>query len=43
MGVIVGATVGSVAGFIFLLFVCLAFVFVIRKRNNEDDLANEIK
>ncbi|XP_031594393.2 endothelial cell adhesion molecule a [Oreochromis aureus] len=43
VGVIVGATVGSVAGFIFLLFVCLAFVFMIRRRNNEDDLANEIK
>lgn len=44
VGVIVGATVGSVLGVIFLLFVCCAFlVFFRRRRDNEDDLANEIK
>ncbi|XP_072230933.1 endothelial cell adhesion molecule a isoform X2 [Leuresthes tenuis] len=44
VGVIVGATVGSVLGFIFLLFVCLAFLVLFkRRRYNEDDMANEIK
>ncbi|CAG5878928.1 unnamed protein product [Menidia menidia] len=44
VGMIVGATVGSVLGFIFLLFVCLAFlVFFRRRRYGEDDMANEIK
>uniref|UniRef100_A0A3Q0SCN3 Endothelial cell adhesion molecule a n=1 Tax=Amphilophus citrinellus TaxID=61819 RepID=A0A3Q0SCN3_AMPCI len=42
-GVIVGATIGSVAAFIFLLLLCLAFVFMKRRRDNEDDMANEIK
>lgn len=39
---IVGATVGSVIGFIFLLLVCLVYVLK-RRRDNEDDMANEIK
>ncbi|XP_017288701.1 endothelial cell adhesion molecule a [Kryptolebias marmoratus] len=44
VGMIVGATVGSVLGFIFLLFVCIVFlVFFKRRRENEDDMANEIK
>ncbi|XP_069569817.1 endothelial cell adhesion molecule a [Brachyistius frenatus] len=42
VGMIVGATVGSVVGFIFLLLVCLVFL-VKRRRDNEDDMANEIK
>ncbi|KAM8834479.1 endothelial cell adhesion molecule a [Synchiropus picturatus] len=42
VGVIVGATVGSVAGFIFLLLICLVF-FLRRRRDGEDDMANEIK
>ncbi|KAI3373316.1 hypothetical protein L3Q82_006390 [Scortum barcoo] len=42
VGMIVGATVGSVVGFIFLLLLCLVFL-VKRRRDNEDDLANEIK
>ncbi|KAF3706784.1 Endothelial cell-selective adhesion molecule Precursor [Channa argus] len=42
VGMIVGATVGSVVGFIFLLFICL--VFLMKKRqDSEDDMANEIK
>uniref|UniRef100_A0A3B4WAM4 Endothelial cell adhesion molecule a n=1 Tax=Seriola lalandi dorsalis TaxID=1841481 RepID=A0A3B4WAM4_SERLL len=41
-GVIAGATVGSVIGFIFLLLICLFFV-VKRRRDSEDDIANEIK
>ncbi|XP_024117470.1 endothelial cell adhesion molecule a [Oryzias melastigma] len=44
VGVIVGATVGSVLGFIFLIFLCVGFLVVFRKRSyNEDDMANEIK
>ncbi|KAK5615447.1 hypothetical protein CRENBAI_000889 [Crenichthys baileyi] len=44
VGVIVGATVGSVLGFIFLLCVCVGFLFVFKKRrDNEDEMANEIK
>ncbi|KAM4727366.1 endothelial cell adhesion molecule a [Anableps anableps] len=44
VGVIVGATVGSVLGFIFLLCVCVGFLFIFkRRRDNEDDMANEIK
>ncbi|MED6285219.1 hypothetical protein CHARACLAT_027081 [Characodon lateralis] len=44
VGVIVGATVGSVLGFIFLLCVCIGFLFVFKKRrDNEDEMANEIK
>lgn len=42
VGMIVGATVGSVIGFIFLLLICLVFL-VKRRRDNEDDMANEIK
>ncbi|KAK5859242.1 hypothetical protein PBY51_003323 [Eleginops maclovinus] len=42
VGMIVGATVGSVIGFIFLLLICLVFLVKMR-RNNEDDMANEIK
>nr|XP_020469193.1 endothelial cell-selective adhesion molecule isoform X2 [Monopterus albus] len=42
VGMIVGATVGSVAGFIFLLFICFVFL-VKRRRDSEDDMANEIK
>ncbi|XP_040907076.1 endothelial cell adhesion molecule a [Toxotes jaculatrix] len=42
VGMIVGATVGSVVGFIFLLLICLVFV-VKRRRESEDDMANEIK
>ncbi|KAK9536040.1 hypothetical protein VZT92_005858 [Zoarces viviparus] len=41
VGMIVGATLGSVIGFIFLLL-CLLFL-VKRRRDNEDDMANEIK
>ncbi|XP_034406664.1 endothelial cell adhesion molecule a [Cyclopterus lumpus] len=41
VGMIAGATVGSVVGFIFLL-ICLVFL-VKRRRDNEDDMANEIK
>ncbi|XP_015238381.1 PREDICTED: endothelial cell-selective adhesion molecule-like [Cyprinodon variegatus] len=44
VGVIVGATVGSVLGFIFLLCVCAGFLFVFkRRRDREDDMANDIK
>ncbi|XP_029374681.1 endothelial cell adhesion molecule a [Echeneis naucrates] len=42
VGMIVGATVGSVIGFIFLLLICFAFMAK-RRRDNEDDIANEIK
>ncbi|KAF3841510.1 hypothetical protein F7725_007372, partial [Dissostichus mawsoni] len=41
VGMIVGATLGSVVGFIFLLLICLFFL-VKRRRDNEDDMANEI-
>ncbi|XP_037322711.1 endothelial cell adhesion molecule a [Pungitius pungitius] len=44
VGMIVGATVGSVVGFIFLLLLLFCFVFLVkRRRDNEDDMANEIK
>ncbi|XP_013883450.1 endothelial cell-selective adhesion molecule [Austrofundulus limnaeus] len=44
VGMIVGATVGSVLGFILLLFICVVFLFFFkRRRENEDDMANEIK
>ncbi|KAM3600957.1 uncharacterized protein V6R79_005271 [Siganus canaliculatus] len=42
VGKIVGATVGSVLGLIFLLLICGVFL-VKRRRDNEDDMANEIK
>ncbi|XP_035522513.1 endothelial cell adhesion molecule a [Morone saxatilis] len=42
VGMIAGATVGSVVGFILLLLLCLVFL-VKRRRDNEDDMANEIK
>ncbi|XP_068457551.1 endothelial cell adhesion molecule a [Clinocottus analis] len=42
VGMIVGATVGTVVGFIFLLLICLVFLLK-RRRDNEDDMANEIK
>ncbi|XP_047462945.1 endothelial cell adhesion molecule a [Mugil cephalus] len=42
VGMIVGATVGSVVGFIFLLLLCFFFLMR-RRRENEDDMANEIK
>lgn len=41
---IVGATVGSVLGFIFLIFILIGFLVVFKKRSYiEDDMANEIK
>ncbi|KAM7374891.1 hypothetical protein PAMP_007525 [Pampus punctatissimus] len=42
VGMIVGATVGSVVGFIFLLLICLVFLMK-RRQDSEDDMANEIK
>ncbi|XP_030010549.1 endothelial cell adhesion molecule a isoform X2 [Sphaeramia orbicularis] len=43
VGMIVGATVGSVVGFLALVaFICLFFVLK-RRQDNEDDMANEIK
>uniref|UniRef100_A0A8C6U8B5 Endothelial cell adhesion molecule a n=1 Tax=Neogobius melanostomus TaxID=47308 RepID=A0A8C6U8B5_9GOBI len=42
-GQIVGAVVGSVLGFLFLLLLCIAFFLLKRRRDNEDDMANEIK
>lgn len=42
VGMIVGATVGSLVGFIFLLLVCLFFLAK-RRQDSEDDMANEIK
>ncbi|XP_073335483.1 endothelial cell adhesion molecule a [Pagrus major] len=42
VGMIVGATVGSLIGVGFLLFICVVYVLK-RRRDNEDDLANEIK
>ncbi|XP_077448506.1 endothelial cell adhesion molecule a [Stigmatopora argus] len=41
-GVIAGATVGTVVGFLCLLLICMFFLMK-RKRDNEDDMANEIK
>lgn len=41
-GMIVGAVVGSVCGFLFLVGICLVFLFK-RRRDSEDDMANEIK
>ncbi|XP_074468161.1 endothelial cell adhesion molecule a isoform X1 [Sebastes fasciatus] len=42
VGKIVGATVGSVLGFLILLLIGLFFLLK-RRRDNEDDMANEIK
>lgn len=42
VGVIAGATVGSVVAVILLLLLCFVFL-VKRRRDNEDDMANEIK
>lgn len=41
-GVIAGATVGSIVGFILLLLI-IGFFLVRRRRDSEDDMANEIK
>lgn len=42
VGMIVGAVVGSVVGFLFLLLLCILYLLK-RRRDNEDDMANEIK
>ncbi|XP_071780619.2 endothelial cell adhesion molecule a [Centroberyx gerrardi] len=42
VGVIVGATVGSVLGFLFLVSILVVFL-VKRRRDSEDDMANDIK
>ncbi|XP_061558908.1 endothelial cell adhesion molecule a isoform X1 [Phycodurus eques] len=42
VGVIVGATVGTVVGFLCLLLICVFFLMK-RQRENEEDMANEIK
>lgn len=42
VGMIVGAAVGCVVGLILLLLICFVF-FVRRRRDGEDDMANEIK
>ncbi|XP_072302997.1 endothelial cell adhesion molecule a [Eucyclogobius newberryi] len=41
-GMIAGAVVGSVVGFLFLLLLCILYLLK-RRRDNEDDMANEIK
>nr|XP_057942058.1 endothelial cell adhesion molecule a [Doryrhamphus excisus] len=44
VGVIVGATVGSVVGFLCLFFFLSGLYFLLkRRRDSEDDMANEIK
>uniref|UniRef100_A0A1A7YX82 Endothelial cell adhesion molecule a n=1 Tax=Iconisemion striatum TaxID=60296 RepID=A0A1A7YX82_9TELE len=44
LGMTVGAAVGSVLGFIFILAICIGFLFFFkRRRENEDDIANDIK
>ncbi|CAN9501384.1 unnamed protein product [Ophioblennius macclurei] len=43
VGMIVGAVVGSLLGFLFLLFLIGFFFFVKRRTDSEDDMANEIK
>lgn len=42
VGMIVGAVVGSVVGFLCLLLLCVFYLFK-RRRDSEDDMANEIK
>uniref|UniRef100_A0A667YVX5 Endothelial cell adhesion molecule a n=1 Tax=Myripristis murdjan TaxID=586833 RepID=A0A667YVX5_9TELE len=42
VGMIVGAVVGSVIGFIFLLLILFVFLMK-RRRDSEDDMANDIK
>ncbi|XP_019713293.1 endothelial cell adhesion molecule a [Hippocampus comes] len=42
VGVIVGATVGTVVGVLCLILICVFFLKK-RQRDNEDDMANEIK
>lgn len=42
VGMIVGAVVGSVVGFLFLVLLCILYLLK-RRRDNEDDMANEIK
>ncbi|XP_058482385.1 endothelial cell adhesion molecule a [Solea solea] len=42
-GVIAGATVGAVVGFLILLLCICGFFLLKRRRDNEDDMANEIK
>uniref|UniRef100_A0A3B4BMF3 Ig-like domain-containing protein n=1 Tax=Periophthalmus magnuspinnatus TaxID=409849 RepID=A0A3B4BMF3_9GOBI len=42
VGMIVGAVVGSVVGFLFLLLLCILYLLK-KRRDNEDDMANEIK
>lgn len=41
-GVIAGATVGTVVGVLCLILICVFFLKK-RQRDNEDDMANEIK
>ncbi|XP_049598147.1 endothelial cell adhesion molecule a [Syngnathus scovelli] len=43
VGVIVGATVGTVVGILCLLLIFVFFLKKKKQRDNEDDLANEIK
>lgn len=42
-GMIVGAVVGSLLGFLFLLFLIGFFFFLKRRTDSEDDMANDIK
>lgn len=42
VGMIVGAVVGSVVGFLFLVLLCILYLLK-RRRDSEDDMANEIK
>ncbi|XP_034538716.1 endothelial cell adhesion molecule a isoform X1 [Notolabrus celidotus] len=42
VGMIVGAVVGSIFGALFLVVICFFFLMK-RRRDNEDDMANEIK
>lgn len=42
VGMIVGAVVGSVVGFLLLVLLCILYLLK-RRRDSEDDMANEIK